>query len=204
LLGTHYRSPISFDVDAAADGQVRWLNVEDAERRLAYAYTTRSRLEAALATGKPAGPGKVLAPADTFAERFGAALDDDFNTAAAVGHTSELLTLANKLLDQPKAEAKDVRRRTLEAVRDGLAQVSRTLGVFGQNPEEFLRRRRQKLCGIRRIDPAEVERRLADRAAARQAKEFARADEIRQELAARGVEVMDGPSGSTWRVSEEQ
>jgi cysteinyl-tRNA synthetase len=202
LLGTHYRSPISFEIDATTEGRPSFVSLEDAERRLAYAYTTLSRVAAALATGKPAAPGKVAAPADDFLERFGAALDDDFNTAAAIGHTSELLTLANKLLDQPKAEAKDVRRRTLEAVRDALAAVSRTLGVFGQDPEAFLLRRRRKLSAARGVVAEEVERQIVERTAARQAKDFARADGIRQALAGQGVELMDGPTGTTWRITE--
>ena len=50
-------------------------------------------------------------------------MDDDFNTAAAIGHLSDAFVLANKLLDEPKAAAKDVRRRTLARLRAGPAQV---------------------------------------------------------------------------------
>jgi cysteinyl-tRNA synthetase len=202
LLGTHYRSPISFEIEAAEEGSARFANLEEAERRLSYIYTTRSRLEAALATGKSAGAGEVLAPAAGFRERFLDALDDDINTAAALGLTSELLTLANKLLDQPKSAAKDVRRRTLEATRDGLDLVSEVLGVFGQPPAAFLERRRARLSALRGIDPAQIDARIAERDQARREKDFARADAIRQELAAIGVELMDGAAGTGWRVTE--
>jgi cysteinyl-tRNA synthetase len=202
LLGTHYRKPITFEVDARPDSTPRYVSLEDAESRLAYTYGTLARLHEALAVGKPAGPGQVLPAADGFVERFDEALDDDFNTAAALGLTSELLSLANKLLDQPKAAPKDVRRRTLEAVRDAMDHVSQAMGVFGQDPDAFLLRRRDKLCAARGIDAEQVERRLADRTAARKAKDFAEADRIRQELAAQGVEVMDSAAGTTWRVSE--
>jgi len=201
LLGTHYRSPLSFEIEAG-DGSARFPSLEEAERRLSYVYATRSRLEGALAVGKSAGPGEVLPPAADFQQRFLETLDDDVNTAAALGLVSELLTLVNKLLDQPKSAAKDVRRRTLEAARDGLALVGEVLGVFAQSPEAFLERRRARLCTRRGIDPAAVAARIAERDQARRDKDFARGDAIRQELATTGVELMDGPTGTSWRVSE--
>jgi cysteinyl-tRNA synthetase len=142
-------------------------------------------------------------PAEGFTERFLGAMDNDFNAAAALGHTAELLTLANKLLDQPKCAPKDVRRRSLEAVREGMRLVSEVLGVFGQEPAAYLRRRREVLCGRRGIDAAMVEAKIAERDAARQGRDFARADAIREELAGQGIELMDGPGGTSWRVSLE-
>jgi cysteinyl-tRNA synthetase len=153
--------------------------------------------------GKPAGSGAVEPPAEDFASRFASAMEDDFNTAAALGHTSELLTQANKLLDQPKAVAKDVRRRTLETIHAALGQVSEVLGVFGEDPVAYLQRRRKRLCVRRGIDAVLVEQRIAERVEARRAKDFIRGDALRQELETQGVELMDGPTGTTWRVAED-
>jgi cysteinyl-tRNA synthetase len=145
----------------------------------------------------------VLEPAGDFVERFLAALDDDFNTAAALGLTSELLTLANRLLDQPKLAAKDLRRRTLVAVKQGLAEAGIVLGVFGQDPALYLLRRRERICARRGLDAAQIEARIAQRFAARQAKDFALADQLRQELTSLGLELMDGATGTGWRFAEE-
>ena len=68
-------------------------------------------------------------------------------------------------------------------------------------PSEFLLARRDRLCVRRRLDAGAVEARLRERAEARKAKDFARADEIRAELKAGGVELMDTPAGTTWRVA---
>ena len=202
LLGTHYRKPLSFELDRTGE-EVRFVSLEDSELRLQYAYGTLARLREALSVGKEYGPGPMLPPADGFIERFNAALDDDFNTAAAVGHTSELLTLANKLLDQPKSAPKDQRRRSLRAVLEGMEQVSQALGIFGQDPAVYLGRRRARLCEARKIDPEQVELGIQQRNDARKAKDFQRADTLRQELTDMGVELMDGPGGTTWRVLEE-
>ncbi len=138
LLGTQYRKPLSFDLERSG-AQVRFVSLEDAERRLSYTYATLARVEGALAQGKPAAPGaEVLPPVADLQERLYAALDDDFNTAAAVGYVSEVLTLANRLLDQPGSAPKPTRRRTLEQVLGSMRLVSELLGVFGESPAAFL------------------------------------------------------------------
>ena len=97
---------------------------------------------------------------------------------------------------------KDVRRRTLQRIDEAFRHVSRSLGVFGQEPEAFLERRRTRLCQVRGIDPERVEQLIGERADARKAKDFSRADDIRGELTQLGVELMDSPTGTTWRVTE--
>jgi cysteinyl-tRNA synthetase len=200
LIGVHYRSPVGFTIGRDAAGATIYPELDDAEARLEYFYTTLQRLEMA---GLPAGdpePGDVVPPADKTAEVFRAAMDDDFNTAAAVGHLYDSFVLANKLLDEPKAAAKDVRRRTLARLRRDLRACGETLGLFGRDPAAFLTARRDRLSVRRGIDQAAVEARIAERAAARGAKDFARADEIRRALREGGVELMDTPAGTTWRV----
>jgi cysteinyl-tRNA synthetase len=109
--------------------------------------------------------------------------------------------LANKLLDDAKAPPKDVRRRTLARLRRDLIACGETLGIFRREPSVFLNAYRSRLCARRRIDATAVEARIAEpAAAARAAKDFARADELRQALPATGVEVMDTAAGTTWRV----
>jgi cysteinyl-tRNA synthetase len=68
-------------------------------------------------------------------------------------------------------------------------------------PSEFLLARRDRLCVRRNIDRGSVDARIAERTAARAGKDFKRADEIRDELKATGVELMDTPAGTTWRVT---
>jgi cysteinyl-tRNA synthetase len=142
----------------------------------------------------------VVSPADRTVADFQEAMDDDFNTAAAVGHLYAAFELANKLLDEPKSAAKDVRRRTLARLHRDLRKCGETLGIFQREPAAFLAGYRARMCTRRGIVPAAVEARIAERAAARGAKDFTRADEIRQALRAEGVELMDTPAGTTWRV----
>ncbi len=177
----------------------RFPELDEAEARLDYFYRTLERLDAAPGIEADDG-GAVAPPADQTRSAFQEAMDDDFNTAAAIGHLSDSFALANKLLDEPKAVAADVRRRTLSRLRRELRICGKTLGMLQRPPAEFLLPRRERLCARKGIAPAAVEARIADRAAARAGKDFARADDIRRELKDQGIELMDSAGGTAWRV----
>jgi cysteinyl-tRNA synthetase len=198
LLSVHYRSPANFTVARDADNQPAYPDLDEAEARLDYFYRTLERLDAFVAA--LAGAAKD-APATELAKSAGAAMDDDFNSAAAIGHLYEAFVLANKLLDDAKAMPKAERQQTLVAIARDARAVGATLGIMRRPPSEFLLARRARLCARRKIDPAAVEARIAERTAARKAKEFGRADDIRAELKGLGVELMDTPWGTTWRVA---
>ena len=70
------------------------------------------------------------------------------------------------------------------------------------SPADYLRRTQERRIRVRGIDPASVDAKLAERQAARAAKDFAKGDAIRKELLDRGIEVLDGTAGSTWRVTQ--
>jgi len=113
---------------------------------------------------------------------FVAALADDLNTPAAIAELSALATAANvakKPAEQVKARAE-------------LLAAANLLGVLNEDPEHWFRASFGEQA-------AEIDGLVVERVAARVAKNYAESDLLRDELAARGVEVMDGPSGSTWR-----
>ncbi len=109
-----------------------------------------------------------------------AALCDDLNTPLALAELSALATEANK------AEPEDWAR-----IKGQMLAAGRLLGILQRDPEEWAR---GDAGDAKRIDDL-----VGKRIEARQAKDFAEADRIRKALAAEGVEIMDGPMGSTWR-----
>jgi cysteinyl-tRNA synthetase len=202
LLAHHLRSPIGFEV-VEKDGQPSFPDLEQAERRLEYFYVTLRRLAEFNAAGAAPTDGAVVDGADALVPAVREALMDDFNTPVAVAALGEAAKLANKLLDEGKGIPKDVRRRSLRALERDLRDVGqRALGILARDPAQFLIDRRGRLAARRRIDVAAVEHLMAARTAARAAKDFARADGLRDELAALGVEVLDTPRGAEWRVGE--
>jgi cysteinyl-tRNA synthetase len=196
LISVHYRSPAAFSIARDDAGQPVYPDLDEAEARLDYFYRTLERLDAFAGTlANPPTP-----PPSELATHFVEAMDDDFNTASGIGHLYDAFVLANKLLDDAKAAPKAERQSILTALARDARMVGATLGIMRRPPAEFLAGRRARLCVRRKIDPQAVESSIAERAAARIAKEFQRADEIRAGLKARGVELMDSAKGTTWRV----
>jgi cysteinyl-tRNA synthetase len=215
LLTVHYRGPIAFDTHKRDDGRVVFPGVLEAERRVDYLYATLDRLEAlgggeAQAEALPAKLPRELAPLSAVAgearARVGAALDDDLNTPVALSVLAEVAKAANELADLAQRRRKDqdlARAAPLLARRLGAALRASldVLGLLQTPPAAYHARTRARRLALRGRAPEPIEARLAERTAARQAKDFARADAIRKELEADGIEIADSPAGTTWRVA---
>jgi len=90
------------------------------------------------------------------------------------------------------AQVRDLHTTTL--------RLGKVLGLFGSNPADWLEQLKLKgLAGLA-ISKEEIEEMIANRQQARQNKDFARSDEIRDELAARGIELLDSAQGTTWKL----
>ncbi len=200
----HYRSPVDFEVEQVGGG-VRFHSLEAADRRLAYFYETLRRIDDFIGAndGGTVAPGEVNPGADLPAKARDA-LADDFNTPQVVAEMGFAAAAANKLLDNAGGMDKNRRRRVVATIARGLRSVGEAIGVLAATPAEYLAARRARLVAAKRIDVAGVETRIADRKAARAAKDFVRADVLRGELTAMGVELLDTPAGTDWRVLEER
>jgi cysteinyl-tRNA synthetase len=160
LVRAHYRSPLNYS-DA---------HLNDAKAGLARLYTALrdiSSKEIAVDWSEP------------HAQRFKAAMDDDFNTSEAVAELHELANLA--FGGDAKAAAQ-------------LKALGATLGLLQRDPQAFL----QAGPGSAPSDK-DIQQKIEARLAARRNKNYAEADRIRKELEAAGVILEDGPKGTTWR-----
>ena len=205
FVSHHYRSPIDFEVDVVRDEHgeevgVRFPGLDAADRRLGYFYSTLERIDAFVAQGGDGGEGAVIPEADRLPAEAREALADDFNAPIVVAALGEAARHANRLLDEGKGMDKAVRRRSLARFGRDLRAVGWALGILGDDPVAYLTARRDRLARRRGIDAAQVAALLTARGDARKAKDFARADAIRGELTALGVEVVDTPAGTDWRV----
>jgi cysteinyl-tRNA synthetase len=194
----HYRSPVDFDVQVV-DGVARFFSLEAADRSLAGFYTTLQRIDQ---FGGDPSDGPVVPEAEKLVPDAKEALAEDFNAPGVVAAMHGAAKLANKLLDEGKGIDKQVRRRTLARLGKDLRAVGGAIGVLGQDPAVYLRERRERLVKAKKIDVGAVQAKLDERKAARAAKDFARADGIRGELTAMGVEVLDTPAGTDWRIAD--
>ncbi|MBX7114647.1 MAG: cysteine--tRNA ligase [Myxococcaceae bacterium] len=190
FLSTHYRSPIAFNDKSLAD----------AEARLEYFYETLKKVDERLA-GKEAGAGPTHGEPGKWLKQFEEAMDDDFNFAGALSAVSGLFAAMNELTDKPPVKDKALVARTLHALRGMVGSVSGVLGLFEEPPAAWLLRRRDRQVKTKGIDPTRVETLIAARTTARAEKNFQEADRVRGELKTLGVEIMDTPGGTTWKVT---
>jgi cysteinyl-tRNA synthetase len=197
ILTAHYRSPIDFSDQ----------NLEESRTGLTRFYESLAHLDKALAkadAGAELGtvPESLAEPVERLTqleERFRSAMDDDFNTALAIGHMFDVVRAINRIL----AEENTLNGQTqvvLAKGRDDLLRLGDVLGLFGSAPEAWLTRSAREGLDASGLSAAEIEALIVARREARASRDFSRADQIRDELAAKGVQLLDGPEGTTWKM----
>ncbi len=200
MLQSHYRSPVDFSEESLAE----------ARQGMDRCYSTLKLLQDALKAGEGiaeadlsslAGKEKDLAEVlSRLPERFSEAMNDDFNTARALGYVFDVIRHLNGYLLDKSFHVAPASMAVLRQARETLDGIGRVFGLFLVDPERYLLEDRAREAAKRGLDVAEIEQLIAGRREARANKDWYRADEIRKELAARQVVLKDGPSGTTWSI----
>jgi cysteinyl-tRNA synthetase len=190
LVSTHYRSPIEF-----SDAQLN-----EVEISIDRYYTTLMRLDEFI---ESAGEAKETPGIEEFnglpsstKDKFEEAMNDDFNTALALGHIFELIREINKFLDSRPSgpRAKELVSRT-KAI---LIELGGVLNIFQRTPEEWYGAlMKVKNVGLHEQD---IHDRISARQEARNRKDWDTADKIRKELEARGIVLEDKKDGTAWKI----
>lgn len=173
MLSAHYRSPLNFSaelMEAAKNGYERIVTSVD---NLKYLMGNAKTEEAS------AEEEKLLEEAESFVKKFDEAMDDDFNTADALSAIFELVKFVNTHTGETSSRA------FLQELKGKVVILSDICGLIVDKEEEML--------------DSHIEQLIEERQAARKAKNFARADEIRDELLAKGIILEDTREGVKWK-----
>jgi len=180
VLGTHYRGPLDFTRERLVEQQ----------RVLARIYENLGRADQVLAE-HDVEPDEAIRAGILSAFRDG--MDDDFNTARGLATLHDAIRAMNRHLDAQEWPA-------ALACRAGLRDISAVLGIGARDPRQVLEETRHAHLAEGELTPEEIERLIAERAAARKARNFVRADEVRDELKAQGVVLEDTAEGTKWKI----
>ncbi len=172
MLNAHYRSPLNYSTELLDATRQSFERIETARKNLLFLldHVTETELTDAEAA--------ALIETEAYVTGFGSALADDLNTADAIAYLFELVRFANTRANGDKSRA------FLQALLDRMSAMTEVLGLRFAEEESL---------------DAYVEDMIAKRQAARKERNFARADEIRDELAAAGIILEDTREGVKWK-----
>ena len=173
MLNAHYRSPLNFSADLMESSKNALERILTAVENLKYVAEHASLQEMT--------EEEVLKLEETkkFEENFDDSMDDDFNTADAIAAVFDLVKFANTNVAEGSSKA------FADALREKIQRLCDILGIITEKKAELL--------------DADIEQLIEERQAARKAKNFARADEIRNELLEKGIVLEDTREGVKWK-----
>jgi cysteinyl-tRNA synthetase len=191
LLSSHYRSPLDYNETS----------IREASVGLERLYAALAALDGLIeAQGKSKDVPEEL---QDIKAHFAEAMDDDFNTPRSLAILFDAARAINRMAVPGASKKVIASADLLLTVKAEISEIAKdVLGLLTDDPVAFLdtvRKARIKELGI---TEDEVQAMIDARAQARKDKDFARADEIRNELSDKGILLEDGPKGTTWRVKE--
>jgi len=201
VISKHYRSPVDFSDET----------VGEAERGLERLYTTLEAVGQRAAEAEGAGSSdeslkkedpELYEKTESLSALFAEAMNNDFNTAQAVGYIFALQRNLQRFLDKfGRKNLKGPAAQLARKAADSLSKHCHILGLLTLEPGVFLDQQRRLKLKTTGISEEELNNLIALRHKARHEKNFGEADRIRRELEAKHVQLEDFPEGTKWRVS---
>jgi len=196
FLSHHYRSPVDYSEDS-------FIEVKSGLDRF---YSALNAIQEELK--EPLSKEKLDSPViencrqaiESFQAQLEEAMDDDFNTAQALGYFYNLQTHLSSLLSISKGNPTEEIASILKQGLDHFIMKGWVFGLFREDPEKYLDR--QKKEGLKRLKLTEEQilRSIEERNLSRKEKNWKRADEIRNDLLSKGIVLEDTPSGTIWKI----
>jgi cysteinyl-tRNA synthetase len=188
LISSHYRNPIDFSEN----------NIEDMAKVLTRFYEGIEAAQEILHEKKGAENSSLedQVRSSIFMQKFEEAMNDDFNTAVALALLNEELRKMNTLVQEPETGHDE----ELQISLAGIKKAGNVLGLFYRSPKEFQSEMFQLKNQELNLDTEKIEALIAERNAARTAKDWSKADQCRDDLTAMGVVLEDTAQGTEWKI----
>lgn len=208
FLSHHYRSPVDYSEEGLKESQVAldrfYSTLKEIKEKISLSSGEEISKESSLkkeAQREESLLKELAERIESFPARFNEAMDDDFNTAQALGYFHDLQRSLNTLLDfYPKKPFPEV-LSLLSMGYQHFKKIGWVLGLFQEEPDAYLQLQRER--GLKKLGLTEKEvlELVEERDQARKKKDWKKADEIRSLLLSKGIVLEDTPSGTLWRIS---
>jgi cysteinyl-tRNA synthetase len=187
LLSNHYRSPIDYSRQA----------MDEAGTGLDRLYSLLRRMDSVL-SGVP--HGEKVSETGEYWERFAGAMDDDFNSAQGIGILFDAARNINRMMDDAADLQTDEMGIFMQSAKRDIRRIGDILGILSHSPASYFEGKKAAALEKDALDPEEIETLIRARNLARDEKDWARADSIRQQLTDMNVILEDRPDGTLWKV----
>ena len=171
-----------------------------AEQHVYYFYNTLNSIDKFLAenTSLKEVENEV---AESIETKFREAMDDDFNTPVAIANLFADFKYVNNLLKENKVPL-DEKAYILNKIKSEIIRCYNVIGIFKENVSDLIYDLKNKYIAKLGLEVSEIEKKVENRAKAKLEKNYALADEIRDELDGKGIILNDSKSGTTWDIKE--
>ncbi len=196
LLSKHYRSPLDYSPEALTE------TTSALDRCYMALSEARHLSEKPIKKQRPITDeaGKTIDTLNHLKDRFDQAMDDDFNTAQALGYLFDGVRALNRLGQEAEKRPSALYIEPLKFGAEAIQDAARVLGLLNQDPDAYLRKRNLEALGLLGMTESDVLKVVEERTRAREEKDWDSADRIRDELGAKGIALQDGPEGTTWTM----
>lgn len=200
MLQSHYKSPVDFSDDALAEARTGMGRLYSTLKLIGESITECADFSD-INVDQLYGTERILADRlMTLPERFTDAMDDDFATPKAIGHIFDAVRLVNGYLGDKAFSATAGAGFVLNMAQKNIRETGRVLGLFLEVPDDYFRKDRDREVEKRGLSVGEIDRLIAERWAARQARDWEKADDIRRLLSEKRIVLKDTPSGTSWKI----
>ncbi|HKZ17621.1 MAG TPA: DALR domain-containing protein, partial [Geobacteraceae bacterium] len=199
ILQNHYRSPVDYTDAYLAEVRQGMNRLYAALKTISDALAGRQAPDS-ISLGLTGKHAEVLDRINAQREKFVEAMDDDFNTARAVGCLFEATRIINGYLAEKPSLASPETLFILHQAHQYFEEAGGVLGFFRDAVDDYFLKDREKESAKQGLNAEEIERLIGERNIARGAKNWAKADEIRKTLADKNVILKDSPTATTWEI----
>jgi cysteinyl-tRNA synthetase len=194
VFSTHYRNPLDFSDSSLLDAQA-------GVNRLYSCLADCTQLGAGTPSVSQVTTNEERLKLGNLENRFKEAMDNDFNTAQALGCIFDAVKSINRIKQalprKPAIQDIDLLKKSAQTIKT-LADI---LGLLRRNPDDYFKDQQTKhLAGVQMTE-SELQQLIDDRNSARANKDWSTADRVRDLLLEKNIELKDGPQGTTWKIS---